>query len=301
MARFRREHRIHDLLERNRELQRERHERLRERTKHLIDTTIRDTIERVVGISRKAKTFNEKYRERQQFKLKIEDIFFKTETLKTYMVDNIASQNIISREKIISAVKHGLDRVRQPDMENLYSLEKCIARYHVGPCNSYKYYVKLTHMIREELLNLALKMAIYIRSWISNEKLRDRLLNAIAFVIHALLRSRTKSRTEDYNMEYLGNPESTLQESDTVEIMRSDITNTARSYSLGFLMRHPTFIARATAYKLGLAEYSSDSHHCSIYVHRTEISKRKHYRGLDFQRYYDFIIFEDKERFRGIK
>jgi len=301
LARFRREHRIHDLLERNRELARKRFEELRERTRRLTDNISRSLRERVRRDTDKAKAFSDKFKERQLFNLKIDDIFFKVDTLRTYIVDLLTAQGIIDINKLRDAIKHGLDRIKQIDFTNLFNLEKCVARYHVGPCNSYKYYVKLTYITRNILRDFVANFVVYIRNWINNLKLRDRLLNAATFVIHALLRSRTKSRNEDYNSEYLANTNSTLDDADNLEISRSDTTNTARIYSLGFLLRHPTFIARSLALKLGLAEYSSDSHHCSIYVQRVEVSRRKHYRGLDFQRYYDFIVFEDKERFRGIK
>jgi hypothetical protein len=301
LARFRREHRINDLLERARELAKKRLENLREKIRKNVESLSRSTRDRVRRDTDRARAFNEKFRERQLFRLKIDDPFFKIDTLKSYIVDLLTAQGVIDLNKLRNAVKHGLDRIKQIDFTNLFNLEKCVARYHTGPCNSFKYYVKLTYATRDILKTLANNFVVYIRNWIANARLRDRLLNAIAFVIHALLRSRTKPRDEDYNSEYLANTNSTLDDSDQLEISRSDTTNTARSYPLGFLLRHPSLIARAIASKLGLAEYQSDSHHCSIYVQRVEISKRKHYRGLDFQQYYDFIIYEDRQRFRGIK
>lgn len=301
LARFRGRHKIHDLLERTRELARKRLEDIRERSKRLIETLSKGVRENVKRDTERARAFVERARERQLFSLKIDDIFFKTDTIRTYIVDLLTARGIIDISKLRDAVKYGLDRIRQINLANLYNLEKCVARYHVGPCNSYKYYVKLTYTTKNILKDLVERFVVYVRNWISNAKLRDRLLNAIAFVIHALLRSRTKSRREDYNSEYLANTNSTLDDYDQLEISRSDPTNTARVYSLGFLLRHPTFIARSLAFKLGLAEYASDTHHCSVYAHRVEISRRKHYRGLDYQRYYDFIIYQDKERFRGIK
>jgi hypothetical protein len=301
LARFRARHRIFDILERSRELARKRLENIRERTRRLTDNISKTLRERVRRDTDKTRAFNERFRERQLFRLKIDDPFFKLETLKAYTVDLLTAQGIIDLNKLRDAIKHGLDRIKQIDFTNLFNLEKCVARYHTGPCNSYKYYVKLTYATRDILRDLATNFVVYIRNWIANARLRDRLLNAIAFVIHALLRSRTKSKNENYNSEYLANTNSTLDDADNLEISRSDPTNTARSYSLGFLLRHPSFIARSLASKLGLAEYSSDSHHCSIYVQRAEISRRKHYKGLDFQQYYDFIIAEDRERFRGVK
>jgi hypothetical protein len=301
LARFRREHRIHDILERARELAKERLSNLRERIRKNTENLSKSIRDRIKRDTDKAKAFNERFKERQLFRLKIDDPFFKLETLKAYTVDLLTAQGVINVNRLRDAIRHGLDRIKQIDFTNLFSLEKCVARYHVGPCNSYKYYVKLTYTTRDILKTFAANFVVYVRNWIANARLRDRLLNAVAFVIHALLRSRTKSRDEDYNSEYLANTNSTLDDNDQLEISRSDPTNTARTYSLGFLLRHPTFIARSLAIKLGLAEHQSDSHHCSIYVQRVEISKRKHYRGLDFQRYYDFIIAEEKERFRGIK
>jgi hypothetical protein len=301
LARYRKEHRVFDILERARELAKERLNNLREQIRKNTENMSKSIRERVKRDTEKVRAFNEKFRDRQLFGLKIDDPFFKVDTLKSYMVDLLTAQGIIDINKLKDAIKHGLDRIKQIDFTNLFNLEKCVARYNVGPCNSFKFYVKLTHTTRNILKDLATNFVVYIRNWISNSKLRDRLLNAVAFVIHALLRSRTKPRNEDYNSEYLANTNSTLDDYDNLEISRSDPTNTARSYSLGFLLRHPTFIARSLASKLGLAEYSSDSHHCSIYVQRVEISRRKHYKDLDFQRYYDFIVYEDKQRFRGIK
>jgi hypothetical protein len=301
LARFRREHRIFDILERARELARERLNNLRERIRKNTENLSKSIRERVRRDTERVKAFNERFKERQLFSLKIDDIFFKLNTLKTYTVDLLAAQNIININRLRDAVKHGLDRIRQVDFTNLFNLEKCVARYHVGPCHSYKYYVKLTYITKGVVKTLLPNFVVYIRNWVANAKLRDRLLNAVAFVIHALLRSRTKHRNEVYNSEYLANTNSTLDDADNLEVSRSDVTNTARSYSLGFLLRHPTFIARSLVSKLGLAEYQSDSHHCSIYVQRVELSRRKHYKGLDFQQYYDFIIYEDKQRFRGIK
>jgi hypothetical protein len=264
IGKIRREHKIHDILERSRELARKRLEGLREKTRKTAENLSRSLRERVRRDTDRARAFNERFRERQLFRIKIEDPFFKIETLRTYMVDLLTVQNIVDVNRLRDAIKHGLNRIKQIDFTNLFNLERCVARYHTGPCNSSKYYVKLTYATRDILKTLAVNFVVYIRNWIANARLRDRLLNAIAFVIHALLRSRTKSRNEDYNSEYLANTNSTLDNNDQLEISRSDITNTARTYSLGFLLRHPTFIGRVIAMKLGLTEHSSDSHHCSI-------------------------------------
>lgn len=300
LVRFRREHRIRDLLERVRELARERIESFRERLRESIKKHTAEARERTERDTEKAKQFNLLARLRQKSFIEARDIFFKLETLRSYLIDVLLAQKVTSIDKITEAIKQGLSRVSIPRIDILYELSRCVARYQVGACNSKKYYVKLTYSTLNILRNLGIKFAVYVRSFIDNAKLRDRLLNAIALVIHALLRSRTKSRREHYNSEMLANADSTLQDSDSVTIMRSDVTQTTRSYSLAFLMRHLTLIARSLAVKLGLSEVAGDGGHCSIYAMPSYASRRKEYLNLDFQRYYDFIIFEDKQSMRWI-
>lgn len=300
MARFRRQHRIFDIIERTRELARQRIEKLRERiarnTAKQRDTTIRETAK----ATEKARQFNLLARLRQKPMLEPRDIFFKLETLKTYMVDVLVARGVVSASRLVEAVNHGLSRIREPNMNILYELTRCVARYQTGPCASRKYYVKLTYTTLSILRQTGQRFALYIRRFIANARLRERLLNAIAFVIHALLRSRTKSRRENYNSEMLANPDSTLSDSDNVSTMRNDITQMDRSYPLAFMMRHPSFISRGMAMQLGMAEILGDGGHCSIYAMPAHRSKRKEYIDLPFQQYYDYIIYEDRQSMRGI-
>jgi hypothetical protein len=301
LARFRHEHRIHDMLERLRESFRQLRERFKERFRKRTDKIIKKQNERIVRDTERAKTFNNLSHIRQRFRYKIDDIFFKVETLKSYISDVIVKNNIIRFENVLNAVKHGLSRIRDVDYNNLYALTRYVARFMNPPCGSMKYYVKITYQSIQALKQLYDRFVIYVRNWISNKKLRDRILNAVTFVIQLLLRSREKPEDEDYNSETLANPESRLDANDKVDIMRSDITDTKRTYTLGFLLRHPSFIGRIFATKLGLSEFSADSHHCSLYAHMAEISRRKHYLDLDKTRYYDFIIYRQRIKMRGIK
>lgn len=301
MARFRREHRIHDLREALRRSAERLRERLRERIRKRNDDSIKRTRESTENKSRSAKEFNLLARLRQRFHIKIEDPWFKLETLRNYMADYIVSQNIFTYDHVRNTILDALNRIREPDLRNLYLYNKLIARYQNPPCGSVKFYIKITYTTLNILRTIRDKFTLYVRNWINNSKLRDRLLQAVAFVLQLLLRSRTKPEDEDYNSELLANPESTLSENDQVTVSRSDTTQTERRYSLGFLLRHPSLIARALAMKLGLAEHSHDAHHCSVYAFLPERSKMKYYVNLPYQQYYDFIVYERRRKMRGVK
>ena len=300
MARYRRKYSVFDLLDRLRELARERHRRQREQTERTTSEALKSSTRETQKRSETAKTYNLFAKARQRFTLQLRDIFFKLETIRSYVIDVLRANNITTAEKITNAVRHAMSRIRSVDYSVLYELTKCVARYHTGVCGSKKYYVKITYTTREILRNLVDRFVLYIRNAIDNAILRKRLLNTVALVIHSLRRSRTKSRTEHYNSEYLANTNSTLDNYDSVSISKSDVTNTERRYSLSFLLRHPAFIARVLPVKLGLAEHSADSIHCSVYAMQSYASKRKHYRELPPDQYYDFITYESIEKLRGI-
>lgn len=301
MARFKREHRIHDLRESIRRSIERLRERFRETLRRRSDEGIKRTREITESNTKKAKEYNELSRLRQKFRLKIEDPFFKLETLRNHMADYIVSQNIYTHEHVRATILDALNRIREPDLRNLYLFNKLVARYQTPPCGSVKFYVKLTYVTLNILKSIRDRFTLYVRNWINNSKLRDRLLQTAAFVLALLLRSRTKHEDEDYNSELLANPESTLSENDQVTVSRSDTTQTERRYTLGFIMRHPTFIARALTMKLGLAEHSHDAHHCSVYAFLPERSKMKYYVNLPYQQYYDFIVYERRRKMRGVK
>lgn len=300
LARFRHRQRIFDLFERLRELARERQQKLRESINKNVRERVRDTAETTQRNTEKAKTFNIFARMRQRFRLEQRDIYFKLETFKTYAIDVLRAKNITTTAKITNAVRQAISRVRAPDFSVLYELTRCVARYQSPPCGSKKYYVKVTYSTAGILKQLVERFVLYVRNAIDNAKLRNRLLNVVALVIHSLRRSRTKSRTEHYNSEYMGNTNSTLDDYDSVSIAKSDVTNTERKYQLGFLMRHPSLIARSLAVKLGLHEFAGDGIHCSIYAMPAYHSKRKHYRELPPEQQYDYIVYETIEKMKGI-